>query len=163
VTHRNEPRLQALFARLAAASSEGEATVLEQEIMVAWHAPDDEVVLPWLRIGLNAIDAQEFSAALAAFDRVVELAPDFAEGWNKRATLHCLMGDYGESVADIARTLELEPRHFGALSGLAMIREAQGRPFEALEALERVMRIHPKLPRLRDRIEKLTAQLGETI
>ena len=163
MTHRNDPRLQTLFARLAAASSEREGTAVEQEIWAAWHAPADDAVAPWLRIGLAAIDAQELSAALAAFDRVVELAPDFAEGWNKRATLHCLLGDYDDSLADITRTLEIEPRHFGALLGLAMIREAQGRPFEALEALERVMRIHPKLPRLRDRIEKLSAQLGETI
>ena len=158
-----DARLRELFARLAAAASEREAGAVEREIWSAWLATDDENVAPWIARGLAAMEARDLAAALQAFDRVVELAPDYAEGWNKRATLHWLRGAYQESVADIARTLALEPRHFGALSGLAMIREAQGRPFEALEALEQLLHIHPRLPQLRERIEQLTAQLGEAI
>ena len=128
-----------------------------------WHATDDPAIAPLVERGLAAIASRDVAAALAAFDRVVELAPDYAEGWNKRATLHWLCGAYDASVADIDRTLALEPRHFGALSGLAMIREAQGRPFEALEALEKLLHIHPRMPHLRERIEELSAQLGEAI
>jgi len=158
-----DARLRELFARLAAAASEREAGAVEREIWSAWLATDDEKVAPWIARGLAAMEARDFAAALQAFDRVVELAPDYAEGWNKRATLHWLRGSFEQSVADIDRTLALEPRHFGALSGLAMIREAQGRPFEALEALEKLLHIHPRLPQLRERIEQLTAQLGEAI
>ncbi|TMA34248.1 MAG: tetratricopeptide repeat protein [Deltaproteobacteria bacterium] len=158
-----DARLRELFARLAAAASEREAGAVEREIWSAWLATDDENVAPWIARGLAAMEARDLAAALQAFDRVVELAPDYAEGWNKRATLHWLRGSFEESVADIDRTLALEPRHFGALSGLAMIREAQGRPFEALEALEQLLHIHPRLPQLRERIEQLTAQLGEAI
>lgn len=158
-----EARLCELFARLARAASAHEAGEVEREIWAAWLATDDEAALPWIRRGLAAMEARDFAAALHAFDRVVELAPDYAEGWNKRATLHWLRGAYQESVADIDRTLALEPRHFGALSGLAMIREAQGRPFEALEALEKLLHIHPHLPQLRDRIEALSARLGQAI
>ena len=158
-----DARLRELFARLAAAASEREAGAVEREIWSAWLATDDENVASWIARGLAAMEARDFAAALQSFDRVVELAPDYAEGWNKRATLHWLRGSFEESVADIDRTLALEPRHFGALSGLAMIREAQGRPFEALEALEQLLHIHPRLPQLRERIEQLTAQLGEAI
>ena len=73
------------------------------------------------------------------------------------------MGNFEASLRDIDRTLALEPRHFGALSGLALIREAQGRPFEALEALEQLIRLHPQLPNLLERVDRLTRQLGEPI
>ena len=158
-----DARLGELFARLAQAASAHEAGEIEREIWAAWLATDDEAATPWMRRGLGAMEVRDFATALAAFDRVVELAPDYAEGWNKRATLHWLRGELEESLADIDRTLALEPRHFGALSGLAMIREAQGRPFEALEALEKLLHIHPRLPQLRERIEALSAQLGQAI
>ncbi len=158
-----EAALRGLFAQLASAASELEAGAIERRIWSLWLATDDEAIAPWLSRGLAALEARNLGAALQAFDRVVELAPDYAEGWNKRAALHWLRGAYEASVADIDRTLALEPRHFGALSGLAMIREAQGRPFEALEALEKLLHIHPRLPYLRERIEALSAQLGEAI
>lgn len=155
--------LRDLFARLASAASAREAGAVEGEIWSAWHEIDDELAAPWMRRGLAALEARDLTTALAAFDRVTELAPDYAEGWNKRATLHWLRGSLEQSLDDIGRTLALEPRHFGALSGLAMIREAQGHPFEALEALEKVMHIHPHLPYLRERIDELSARLGQAI
>jgi tetratricopeptide (TPR) repeat protein len=158
-----DERLPLLFAWLATAASDVEAGAIEREIWSTWIQIDDEAVAPWVQRGLAAMEARNFEAALTAFDRVTELAPDYAEGWNKRATVHWLRGALDQSVSDIDRTLALEPRHFGALSGLAMIREAQGRPFEALEALEKLIHIHPRLPHLRDRIEDLSARLGEAI
>ncbi len=93
----------------------------------------------------------------------MDAAPGFAEAWNKRATLHWLLGNHDKSVEDIAATLSLEPRHFGALSGLAMIHEAQGRAFEAMEALERVRGIHPHLPHLAERIQRLMDKFGRAV
>ena len=158
-----DAKLRDLLARLARAASAREADEIEREIWAAWHEADDAAAATWMQRGLAALEARDLATALAAFDRVVELAPDYAEGWNKRATLHWLRGELEESLADIDRTLALEPRHFGALSGLAMIREVQGRPFEALEALEKLLHIHPLLPQLRERIAQLSAQLGEAI
>ena len=155
--------LRDLFARLAGAPSARAASAVEFEIWSAWHQIDDDLAAPWMQRGLAALEVRDLATALSAFDRVTELAPDYAEGWNKRATLHWLQGSFEQSIADIDRTLELEPRHFGALSGLAMIREAQGRPFEALEALEKVMHIHPHLPHLRERIDELSARLGQAV
>ena len=80
------------------------------------------------------MQAGDYRLALAAFDDLVERNPGFAEAWNKRATLHYLMGNDEASVADIVETLELEPRHFGALSGLALIYERNGQPAAAASA-----------------------------
>jgi tetratricopeptide (TPR) repeat protein len=158
-----EAVLRGLFARLASAASELEAGAVEREIWSVWMSTDDQAIAPWIQRGLAAMESRNLDAALQAFDRVVELAPGYAEGWNKRATVHWLRGAFDAAIADIDRTLALEPRHFGALSGLAMIREAQGRPFEALEALEKLLHIHPRLPYLRERIDALSARLGEAI
>ena len=66
---------------------------------------------------MTAMEADEHENALKMFDAVVDLDPSFAEGWNKRATLHYIMGNYKASFEDIQKVLELEPRHFGALQG----------------------------------------------
>jgi len=159
----NDPALGPLFEALAASQSVAEAAGYEREIWARWLQSGDDGVDRDLARGESAMDRGDARAAMDAFNAVIEADPDFAEGWNKRATLHWLMGNYEQSVADIERTLALEPRHFGALSGLSMIREAQHRPFEALEALEKVFELHPKLPQLEQRIEHLTGQLGDPI
>jgi tetratricopeptide (TPR) repeat protein len=159
----NDAALARLFAALAASESVAEATRYESEIWGRWLKSGSDEVDRDLARGMSAMDRGDARTAMAAFNAVVDAAPNFAEGWNKRATLHWMMGNQAESVSDIDRTLQLENRHFGALSGLSMIRESQHRPFEALEALERVIAIHPRLPQLQTRIDHLTRQLGEPI
>lgn len=159
----NDPRLDGLFAELRTAGGEREADRIERLIWNIWFETGDPALDAHLARGVEAVNRHSFEAGLRAFDAVIEAKPDFAEGWNRRATLFFLMGDYDASVADIRRTLELEPRHFGALSGLALIREAQRRPFEALEALEKVAQLHPHMRQLAERVSQLTAQLGDPI
>ncbi|MDG2033367.1 MAG: hypothetical protein P8J29_05475 [Rhodospirillales bacterium] len=96
--------------------------------------------------GILAMNSGKLDAALVLFDELVGLKPDFAEGWNKRATVFYPMTSYGASMRDIARTLELEPRHFGALSGFGLINQAIGRPEVAVMALEKALENHPHLP-----------------
>lgn len=163
VADQHDVRLDALFAELLSAEDEREAARVERSIWGLWFETSDSSVDEQLARGVEATRRRSYEAALRAFDAVIAAKADFAEGWNRRATLFYLMGELDASLADISRTLELEPRHFGALSGLALIREVQGRPFEALEALEKVMRIHPRMPQLSERVEQLTAQLGEPI
>ena len=158
-----DPRLDPLFTRLVTTDDPFERSRTEDRIWQLWLSSGNEETDRLMRQGVRAMNAHDYDQAMDAFDTIVRTRPEFAEGWNKRATLHYLMGDFEESIADIERTLALEPRHFGALSGMAMIREAQGRPFEALEALEQVLRIHPGLPHLQLRIDRLTAELGEPI
>lgn len=159
----NDPVLVRLFDALAASQSVDEAANYEREIWGRWLQSGNDAVDHDLARGMTALDQGDSRVAMAAFNAVIAAAPGFAEGWNKRATLHWLLGNHAESVADIDRTLALEARHFGALSGLSMIRESQLRPFEALEALEKVVVIHPQLPQLQLRIDRLTRQLGEPI
>jgi tetratricopeptide (TPR) repeat protein len=103
---------------------------------------------------------RQHARALEYFDRLVEHAPGFAEGWNKRATVYYLMENYEASVLDIERTLELEPRHFGALSGLGMIYDAIGEPAAALRSFEAAVAINPHLDGARQRIEALRRELA---
>jgi len=79
-------------------------------------------------------------------DQILKAKPDFAEGWNKRATVYFLMGDYEKAIADIDRTLQLEPRHFGALSGLGMSNMKLGRDAAAADAFRRLINIDPLYP-----------------
>ena len=113
--------------------------------------------------GVEAMGGGDYESALVAFNLIIEGAPDFAEGWNKRATFYWLLGDFEKSIEDINRTLALEPRHFGALAGLAMIREAQMRPLDALRAFERALKLYPAMPNASEKIRKLNRQLGEPI
>lgn len=163
LSDQTDPRLDALFEALGAATQPAAAAALEQQIWSIWLETGSEEINRQMLVGAAAMDGGEASKALRLFDTVVRDHPRFAEGWNRRATLYFLLGRFPESIADIERTLALEPRHFGALSGLALIREAQNDPFAALEALEQVIRIHPQMPHLSERIEHLTGMLGEAI
>ena len=84
------------------------------------------------------------TTAYKVFDAIVHKAPNFAEGWNKRATVNYMIGDYQASLADIDRTLELEPHHFGALAGLGLVNIKLDRDEAALDAFERVLRVSPQ-------------------
>ena len=94
----------------------------------------------------------QLETALNFFDEVIRLAPGFAEGWNKRATVFYLMKNLDRSVNDIAQTLRLEPRHFGALSGLGLINQALGHTKAAIRAYERALKINPHLFRIKERV-----------
>ena len=158
-----DPRLDDLFEALAAAPSDAHAEAVEQQIWAIWFDAGDSELDRRMAEGAEAMNRGDADAALGAFGAVIAARPDYAESWNWRATLYYLMRRFPESVADIERTLALEPRHFGALSGLALIREAQNEPFQALEALEQVTRIHPRMPHLAERVDKLSSMLGEAI
>ena len=116
-----DPRLDQLFADLKSVAGPAEAAPVENRIWTIWHETSDESVDTLMKKGIERMGRGDFRTALAAFTHVVEAAPDFAEGWNKRATVHFLMENYKESLADIVKTLELEPRHFGALSGRGLV------------------------------------------
>lgn len=155
----NDERLDKLFDALLAAGSPQEAQLPEQMIWSVWLDSDSPTVDLLMKKGVAAMHEGEVEPALAMFNAVVELAPDYAEGWNKRATLYFLMGRFEDSLADCERTLKLEPRHFGALSGLGTIYLELGQDAKALDAYRRALAVHPQLPRERAEVERLTKKV----
>jgi tetratricopeptide (TPR) repeat protein len=154
-----DPRLPALFDRLKTAPSSDTAAAIEQQIWAIWVEAGDPDLDKLMAAGEAAMGAQEYPRALDDFNRIVARRPDFAEGWNRRATLYYLMGDYQISLDDIARTLALEPRHFGALSGLGLVNIKLERMAEAAKAYERYLAINPQNQDARDTLEMIDAVL----
>ena len=114
-----------------------------------------------MRKGIRALGQRDYDRALNFFNQVISLDPEFSEGWNKRATVRFLRGEFKESLEDIESTLILEPRHFGALEGRGMIYENLGELRNALEAYERVRLIHPHMRGLKEKIQILRRKTGQ--
>ena len=156
----NDPRLTRLFESLKAAQSQGQAHALENQIARIWAESADPERQRLMRQGLNLMAAHDRKAALKAFDDMVAHAPDFAEGWNKRATVEFLLGDYPASMSDIAHTLKLEPRHFGALAGLGQVELALGNKEAALNAFNQALAIDPHLGDVAEMADNLKKELA---
>jgi Flp pilus assembly protein TadD len=131
VADQNDPRLGPLFAALKIAPTAEAARPIEEHILEIWSTSGNEAVDALMAEGIAHLNGSDSDAALGLFDRVVALAPGFAEGWNKRATTLYTMGQFAKSVQDIEKVLALEPRHFGALSGLGLCDIRLGRDREA--------------------------------
>lgn len=157
-------RLPDLFARLKAAPDVATAEPLEARIWTIWSEAPDPGSAALLAAGTAAMGQRAWPTALALLDRLVVTRPEFAEAWNKRATLLYLMGEHARSVADIQKTLALEPRHFGALSGLGLIHEARGDKAAALEWYRKALAQNPHMPGIVERVDVLTLEVeGEPI
>ncbi len=155
----DDPRLAALFGRLKAAPDARAAQEVEASIWHIWVQSDDAVIGMLMAQGLAAMTRRDLRAALGKFDQIVKIAPGFAEGWNKRATVHYLLGNYPGSLHDIERTLKLEPRHFGALSGRGLVLLELDQQGRALEAFESALKVHPKLPGANHNAEALRREI----
>lgn len=131
--------LDALFESLRAASSRAEAEELTAEIWRQWRRSGRAEIDLLMQQAAAAVESRNHGLAVILLDEVVEAAPDFSEGWNQRATLRFKMGDHAGSLADIDRTLALEPRHFGALAGQGMIHMAAKRWREALASYRKAL------------------------
>ena len=150
--------LDELFVRLADPESEDwERT--QGQIWRVWNQSGSDSMDLLASRADAAVEKKDFDTALLHLNDLVRLAPDFAEAWNKRATVHFLRDDYGASLEDIAKTLALEPRHFGALSGLGIILDRIGDQEGALEAYRRAVAIHPHLPGAQEGIKKLEREV----
>ncbi|WP_208995276.1 tetratricopeptide repeat protein [Roseibium hamelinense] len=157
-------KLDTLFAQLASSEEPSVAEALANEIQKIWlRSGSDTVDVLMSRAG-KALQADEHGLALDLLDTIVTLKPNYAEGWNRRATVYYMQQDFGRSLADIERTLAIEPRHWGALSGLAIIQRRLGQEARALETFKRSLAIHPGLENAKSAIEDLEANAsGEPI
>jgi len=156
-----DERLYPLFNLLRSAPSYPAAFPVEQQIWSIWIKSADEEANVAMRLGIDAMNRRDFEGAVVFFGNAARIDPDFSEAFNKRATAYYLMGEYERSVADIHRTLELEPRHFGALAGLGLIYQRLDRPEAALKAVEKSLAIHPTQPGMNATRDTLKAELEE--
>lgn len=141
----NDPQLDGLFQQLHDAPNVADARRIERRIWIVWTRHDDAAVNGLMRTGVGQMERRDYGAALDTFQAMVDLAPEFAEAWNKRATVHWLLGHYQESLSDIERTLSLEPRHFGALSGRGLVYIGLEEWDLALAAFQDALEVYPQM------------------
>ena len=163
VADQNAEELPALFDDLKAASSQAEASGIETRIWEYWLEAPDDASAKLIKEISQAMSGSDLAVALELSDELVESHPEFAEAWNKRATLHYLLGKNAESVADIRETIALEPRHFGAISGLGLIFLREQNFDAALEAFEQVLAISPASESAQQSVARLRQELGREI
>ena len=132
-----------LYQRLAASGDADETDGLVGLLFAAYGQSGSDAGDLLLERARKAMGEKEFDAAGKILDSTIALLPDWAEGWNARATLRYLDDDYDGSMADVAETLKREPRHLGALMGMSHILEARDKKEEALKVCERVLAIAP--------------------
>lgn len=146
--------LDDLFDRLPAADAR-EAARIEREIWIEWSKSGSPSMDLLLERGRDAMAAGQPDVAVEHLTALIDHAPQFAEGWNARATAYFQSGDFGPSVSDIGQVLTLNPRHFGALAGLGMIFEQLEQPDKALEVYKAALAINPHLSAVKESIERL--------
>ena len=155
----DDARLDQLFTALGVAQAD-EWKVIEDEIRAIWAQSGSPTLDLLLERGNKALTEGDYQAAIEHFTALVDHAPDFAAGWNGRATAYYSAGLYGPALADIARVLRLEPRHFGALTGLGVILEDMVQTEMALKAYRQVLRLNPNRSDVIDAIDALERAAG---
>lgn len=157
-------RLDTLFSELKRERNEKAAERIAGRIWENWSHSGSASVDLMMMWSKTAMDSRKFDVALDFLDQVVTLSPEFPEGWNRRATVHFMMQNYGKAMADISQTLVLEPRHFGALSGLGQIMKNSGNKQLALQAWQQVLELYPMMRSAQTEVAELSEELaGEGI
>lgn len=149
--------LDRLFAELRE-SDVAAAMRISRDIERIWSRSGSAAMDFLLDRGEQAVSQGDYEAALDHLTALTDHAPDFAEGWNERAVAWFHMGRLGPAVEDIRRTLALNPRHYGALTGFGVILEQLDQPQQALEVYRAALAIHPHLPEVSEAVKRLEAQ-----
>jgi tetratricopeptide (TPR) repeat protein len=153
--------LDRLFGQLHAEDAERRAPDIENKIWNVWGRNDSVTAELLLGQASRALNAQEFQAAEDILNRLIADKPDYAEAWNRRATLHFMARRYEKSLSDIEKVLELEPRHFGAISGRGMVLEAMGQPDQALAAFKEALSVNPHMLGVQQKVKLLEKERPE--
>ncbi len=155
-------RLDSLFQTLAHPPGDLAAGEAEDLIWALWTSHDNAVSEERLDRAIRLVASRDFAGAQAVLDALLVDEPYYVEAWNKRATIFFLTEDDVRSLEDIARTLELEPRHFGAMCGFAQICLRHGRRAEALAVYDIALAIHPRLAEARSAVARLSREFSPT-
>ena len=156
-------QLDMLFADLKSAKDDATAKQSEDAIIALWLQSGSDTVDLLMSWSVQAIASKDYAQALDILDRVVTLKPDYAEGWNKRATVYFLTDKYGQAISDIEHVLVLEPRHFGALVGLGSIFRVMGDDMRAIAAFKQALALDPHLGNARKVLDDLEKKTGQNI
>lgn len=132
---------------------------VESAMWSVWSRSGAEDIDRLFAIGVEQMSQRQLDAAVETFSRVIQRRPEFAEGWNKRATVYYLLGDYRHSLADCDEVMARNPYHWGALSGYGMIYMQLDQPARAIEYLERALAVNPNLDQVAQTIEVLKTLL----
>ena len=149
-----------LYTRLAASKDADETSGIITRLLHNYSESGSDTADLLLKRARQAIGVENYADALKILDSTIALQPDWAEGWNARATARYLDDDYKGSMADIAQTLKREPKHLGALMGMGMILEAREKREDALKVYERVLEIAPHWRNAQEAADKLKAALA---
>ena len=156
-------RLDAFFQTLKTSKDAIAAKEAEASIISLWLESGSDTVDLLMAWSLRAMQEKDYALALDYLDRITVMEPSFAEGWNKRATVYFLLENYARAISDIQKTLTLEPRHFGALSGLGVIFGSLGDDRRAMDAYRQALALDPHLSNVRDALEKLQKEAERNI
>lgn len=151
--------LDFLFGALKAAPDEASAKAVEARILALWQASGSDTADLLMNRAKQAVDGKDVELGIRLLDSIVEIRPEYAEAWNRRATLHFMQKDFFASIADLRQVLAREPRHFGAMVGLGMILQEFGEEKMALQVFRRALELHPHLPRIGDLVKTLTEKV----
>ena len=159
----SDETIETLFERLAEADKR-EADRIENEITERWSRSGSDSADLLLKRGRKALEKRDFKKAIAHFSRLIAFRPDFAEGWNARATAHFANRDLGRSLSDLYEVIRLEPKHFGAMIGMALIMEGLDRDDDAHAAYKAAQDVHPNVDGAEAGLERLRKSVeGEAI
>lgn len=158
-----DPQLDELFTRLQLTEEPAQLQFIENSIWAIWMSHDNADVERLLTIATERMNARRYSEAMLVFNQLIESFPDYAEAWNKRATLYYMLGDFEASMADIDATLALEPRHFGAISGQGLIYIQQEDLQRALQSFQHLLTIHPNSRSALNNLEMIEAAIQRTM
>jgi len=149
-------------AAVAACLRDAEADVAaaaEAILWRLWSRSGDAAVDALFAEGIRAMEQQDWLGAVSAFGRVIDAAPAFAEGWNKRATARYLAQHYASAIADCEEVVRRLPQHFGALSGQGLCHVALGQYREAARCFRRALAVHPRLTSVSENLQRVTQAL----
>ena len=155
------PELATLFTALGGAKDVANAHSIEQQIWALWFKAPNDRAADLLAQARKAVESGELNDALSVFDQLVSEFPDYAEGWNQRAIVHFLLNNIDGALADVDKTLALEPRHFGALSGRGQCFIRLKRPRDALTAFEATLALNPWLEGIAQQADRLRAYVRQ--
>jgi tetratricopeptide (TPR) repeat protein len=135
------------------------AAAAEAVLWQVWSRSGDPAVDTLFGEGLQAMARQDWLGAVSVFSRVIEAAPRFAEGWNKRATARYLAEHFASAIADCEEVVRLLPQHFGALAGQGLCHAALGQYPEAARCFRQALHVHPRLSGVRENLQRITQAL----